>query len=90
MAPNVIPNDWEIKVINELRRAIIRSVVIRSGSVSDAYNPDDRHLEFYAGLRMKNIDPRYGDLIAKMLVGCRLSANGTLSIRTIDRQFEVE
>lgn len=90
IAPDVIPNDWETKTINELRRAIPHGIVLRNLPAEDAYNPNDRHLDIYAGIRMKSIDPRYRDLIAKMIVGCRLSANGTLSIRTIDRQFKVE
>ena len=79
----------ERNVINEIRKAIPRGIVLYNYSSDDTFNPLDRQLEIYIYLDTKNIDQSLRG-IAKLRVICRLSLyNGTLTLRTIDRNFPV-
>lgn len=80
----------ELGVVNAIRQAIPNGLVISSYPSEDLHNPLDRQLQIYIYVNIKQIDD---DLegTAKLMVLCRLSAyQGTLTIRNIQRNFDVE
>jgi len=80
----------EARIINELRSAITRGLVLSSVATEDAHNPRDRYLEMYSYVNMGAID-RTLNGTAKLKISCRLSAfAGILSIRTVQRNFKID
>lgn len=79
-------------IINELKNAIPRGIIISSYKSEDTHNPLDRQLEIYSYINLKNIDPSLTRVsIAKLKIYCRLSvSNGSLTVRTIDKNFNIE
>ena len=80
----------ENSIINAIKRAIPRGLVLASYSSDDLHNPQDRQLEIYTYINLSEIDK---DLqgIAKLKILCRLSVmNGTLTLRSIQKSFPVE
>lgn len=80
----------EMAVINAVRQAIPRGLVLASYPSEDMHNPLDRQLQIYTYVDLASID---GDLegTAKLTILCRLSVtHGTLTIRNIQKNFEVE
>lgn len=79
----------ERNILNAIRFAIPRGMVLTSSAAEDLHNPLDKQLEIYTYVDLSPIDPKFG--IAKMKVYCRLSVmNKTLSLRTIQRNFTIE
>jgi hypothetical protein len=80
----------ESKILSELRLAIIRGIVLTSVKTEDEHNPLDRYLEIYSYMNLPSIDRALKGIV-KLKIWCRLSAfSGTLSVRTIQRNFKVE
>jgi hypothetical protein len=80
----------EAAIINEIRKSAVRGVVLNNNQSDDTHNPLDRQIEIYTYLNLKDINPALNG-IAKFKVLCRLSlSNGTLSLRTISRNFLAE
>jgi hypothetical protein len=79
----------ETNIINAIRFSIPRGMVLTSLPSDDMHNPLDRQLEIYTHADLSAIDPSFG--LAKLKVYCRLGVmNKTLSLRTIQRNFEIE
>lgn len=77
-------------ILNELRNAIPRGIILSSHKAEDNYNPLDRQLEIYSYINMNAIDKKLNG-IAKLKIYCRLSvSHGSLTIRTIDKNFNIE
>jgi hypothetical protein len=84
--------DQEVEqgIIRELRNAIPRGLVLNNHQSEDSHNPMDRQLEIYAYIDLGRINLRLKG-IAKLKILCRLSLlNGSLSLRTIQRNFVVD
>jgi hypothetical protein len=82
--------DLERNVVNEIRKAVPRGIVLFNNAADDTHNPLDRQIEVYTYIQLNEID-RALEGIAKLRVACRLSLyNGTLSLRTIERNFSAE
>lgn len=80
----------EGSVVNEIRKAVVRGIVLNNSPSDDTHNPLDRQLEIYTYVNLKDINPSLNG-IAKLKVLCRLSlSNGSLSLRTISRNFSAE
>jgi hypothetical protein len=80
----------EQKILTELKLAIVRGIVLTSAKTEDPHNPRDRYLEIYSYVNLPSIDRKLKGIV-KMKIWCRLSAfSGTLSIRTIQKNFQVE
>jgi len=80
----------ENNIVNQIRAAVPRGIVLTNVISDDTHNPLDRQLEIYTYVKLSDIDPGL-DGIAKLTVGCRLSlSNGTLSLRTISKNFNAE
>jgi hypothetical protein len=87
MEPDIIPPNFEQKIIDEVRRSVVRGIVLYNHPAEDATN--DRQLEVYSYIDFSKIDPSIiGKATLKIL--CRLSLKtGILSLRTIQRNFKV-
>lgn len=82
--------ELENNILREIRNAVPRGIVLYSYPSEDTHNPLDRQLEIYTYVEMHNID-RELEGVAKLKVLCRLSVhNATLTLRSINRDFEVE
>lgn len=80
----------ENNITNEIRRAVPRGIVLFNYPSDDTHNPLDRQIEIYTYVKLNDINKSLNG-IAKMKIACRLSSsNGTLSLRTIDKNFIVE
>lgn len=80
----------EKNLINELKVAITKGIVLNNYPSEDAHNPNDRQIEIYSYINLKNIDNALNGII-KLRILCRLSLNTkTLSLRTIQKNFLVE
>jgi len=80
----------ENNIVNAIRNAIPKGLVLSSSLSDDQYNPQDRQLELYTYVRLPEID---GNLegVAKLKIMCRLSVmSGTLTIRSIQKHFPIE
>jgi hypothetical protein len=78
------------KLMNELRNAIVKGYVLYNHQSDDSYNPLDRQLELYSYIDLSKLDLTYKG-VAKFKILCRLSlTHGSLSIRTIQKNFPVE
>lgn len=85
-----LDDNFEAHVINELRNAVVRGIVITNSQSSDTHNPIDRQLEIYSYVNLNSIDKSMKG-IAKLKIACRFSLHTkTLSIRTIQRNFNIE
>jgi hypothetical protein len=83
-------NITDQNIITELKNAIPRGIILTSHKAEDNHNPLDRQLEIYSYMSLKNIEPSLNK-IAKLKIHCRLSvSNGSLTIRTIDKNFSIE
>jgi hypothetical protein len=79
----------EKNILNAIRIAIPRGMVLTASSAEDMHNPLDRQLEIYTYVDFSSIDSDFG--MAKMKVYCRLSVmTKTLSLRTIQRNFTLD
>jgi hypothetical protein len=80
----------EIKIIDEIRKAISRGIVLYNYASDDLHNPLDRQLEIYTYIKLSDINPALEGIV-KLRVLCRLSIyNGILTLRSINRNFEAE
>jgi hypothetical protein len=88
---NIDPeNIQDQNILNELKSAIPRGIILSSHKAEDNHNPLDRQLEIYSYINLTNLDPSIKG-IAKLKIYCRLSvSNGSLTIRTIDKNFNIE
>lgn len=76
--------------IKALKQAIFNGYVVAINPSTDAHNPQDKQLEVYIHLILKEINPTLSG-IAKIRTVCRFSINhGTLTIRNIAKNFIVE
>ena len=72
-----------------IKRGIFNGIVIRSLPAEDMHNPDDRMLDMVIYIDLSTIDQTL-EGTAEIKVVCRFSAkNGTLTLRNIQRNFEV-
>jgi hypothetical protein len=72
-----------------IRRGIVNGTVVRSTPAEDMHNPDDRMLDMVIFVDLSTIDQTL-EGTAEIKVVLRLSAkNGTLTIRNIQRNFQV-
>jgi hypothetical protein len=79
----------EQNILNSIRVAIPRGMVLTSSNTEDVHNPLDKQLDIYTYVDFSFIDPSFG--MAKMKVQCRLSVmSKTLSLRSIQRNFIME
>jgi len=77
-------------VINAIRQAIPKGLILASYPSEDLHNPLDRQLQIYTYVDLGSIDQ---DLVgtAKITVLCRLSVtHGTLTVRNLQRNFDVD
>lgn len=80
----------DTRLLNELRNAIVKGYILYNHQSDDSHNPLDRQLEMYSYIDLATLDPSYAGL-AQFKMLCRLSlTHGTLSVRTIQRNFPVE
>lgn len=80
------PN-FEQKLLNEIRLAIPKGIILSNNQSSDTHNPLDRQLEVYTYIDLSNINTNLNGIV-KFTVICRLSlSNGSLSLRTIEKNF---
>lgn len=80
----------ERNIVEEIRKAVPRGIVVYNYASDDPHNPLDRQLEVYTYINLQNIDHSLEGTI-KLMVSCRLSLfNGSLSLRTINKNFNVE
>lgn len=85
-----LDSSFERKLIEEIRRAITRGIVVYNHQSDDTHNPLDRQLEIYTYVNLPSIDPQLQG-VARLTAVCRLSVfNNMLSLRTISRNFQVE
>jgi hypothetical protein len=83
-----LPN--EMKIVQEIRSAIPKGIILYNRQAEDTHNPLDRILDIYSYIDLKTIDPSISG-IAKIIITCRFSVlNKTLSLRTINKNFSVE
>lgn len=85
-----LDDSLENNITNEIRKAIPRGIILFNYKSDDMHNPLDRQIEIYTYVKLKDVNQSLNG-IAKMKVACRLSSsNGTLSLRTIDKNFVVD
>lgn len=73
-----------------IKQAIPRGLILHNNKSEDTHNPMDRQLEIYTYVDLPTIDPKFRG-VAKIKIIARLSlAYGTLTIRTIQKNFSVE
>jgi hypothetical protein len=82
----------ENNIIKEITASIPRGFVLHIYPSDDTFNPLDKQIEIFTyfniGTLIQNFD---GEGTIKLKVLCRFSAvNGTLSLRTIQRNFLVD
>ena len=79
----------EARIINELKNAVVRSIVLTVSPSEDIHNPQDKQLELYTYINLNNISSMEGN--AKLKILCRfLAVSGTVSVRTIQKNFLME
>lgn len=77
----------ETNLINQIRAAVPKGIVLFNYPSDDGFNPLDRQIEVYTYIKLQDVDSNL-DGIVKLRVLCRLSvSNGMLSLRTIDKNF---
>lgn len=80
----------ERNIVEEIRKAVPRGIVVYNNASDDPHNPLDRQLEVYSYVDLKAIDNSLNG-IAKLMITCRFSvSSGILSLRTINRNFTAE
>jgi hypothetical protein len=82
----------ELRLLQEIKHAIPRGIVLSNYSIEDANNPNDRQIAVHTYLDLRNVDPQFfGNAHAEITISCRLSpATGTISVRTMSRRFKIE
>jgi hypothetical protein len=83
---------FELRLLQEVKHAIPRGIVLSNYPTEDANNPSDRQIAVHTYLDLRNVDPQFfGNAHAEITVSCRLSpATGTISVRTISKRFEIK
>lgn len=88
MDAGVLGPALERNIVGQIQKAIPLGIVLNNHPSDDSHNPLDRQLEIYTYVRLQEIDPSL-EGIAKFRAVCRLSlSNHTLSLRTIDKNFQ--
>lgn len=90
MDAGALDQSLEVNIAREIRNAVPRGIVLTNNASADSHNPLDRQLEVYSYVKLRDIDPALEGL-AKITISCRLSlSDGSLSLRTISRNFNAE
>jgi hypothetical protein len=77
----------QMRILNEIKIAIPKGILLFNHQAQDSHNPNDRQLEIYSYIDLKNINPKLTDVV-KLRIYCRLSLqSGVLSLRTIQKNF---
>jgi len=80
----------ERNIVEEIRKAVPRGIVVYNHATDDPNNPLDRQIEVYTYINLQNVNPSLEGTV-KLMVTCRLSVfSGSLSLRTINRNFSAE
>lgn len=87
MDSDKLDTSLEIKIVNEIRKAVPKGIVLYNYPSDDTHNPLDRQIEVYTYINLSDIDQSLNGII-KLRVACRLSlSNGLMSLRTIEKNF---
>lgn len=87
----------ENNIVREVANSIPRGFVIQIYPSDDVHNPLDKQIEIYTYFPLSVLDPELeqgvgedDDGLVKFRALCRFSAtNGTLSLRTVQKNFSV-
>jgi hypothetical protein len=88
----------ENNIVKEVANSIPRGLVMNIYPSDDVHNPLDKQVEVYTYFNIATLDPALAgeegeewEGLVKFRAFCRFSAtNGTLSLRTVQKNFQVE
>lgn len=86
-----LASGFELRLLQEIKHAIVRGIVLTNYSAEDSNNPADRQIAVHTYLDLRNVDPQFfGNASAEINIACRISpATGTISVRTISKRFNI-